>query len=87
MLGNYLKALEHAEYAEEMATRAGNARDIALSCKVLGDIYLTKDKEGNLKAQEFYERSLEHYKKQRNKIQIAKLQRILGMFSNPAKNK
>ena len=87
MLGNYLKALEHAEYAEEMATRAGNARDIALSCKVLGDIYLTKDKEGNLKAQEFYERSLEHYKKQGNKIQIAKLQRILGMFSNLAKNK
>lgn len=84
MLGNYLKALEHAEYAEEMATRAGNARDIALSCKVLGDIYLTKDKEGNLKAQEFYERSLEHYKKQGNKIQIAKLQRVIELISNPS---
>jgi len=84
MLGNYSKASEYAEDAEKMATRAGNPRDIALSCKILGDIYLATDKEGKVKAQKFYKRSLDNYQKLEDKIQIAKLQRVIELISNPS---
>lgn len=84
MLGNYSKASEYAEDAEKMATRAGNPRDIALSCKILGDIYLATDKEGKVKAQKFYKRSLDNYQKLEDKIQTAKLQRLIELISSPA---
>ena len=87
MLGNHSEALKYAEEAETMATRAGNTRDIALSCKILGDIYLTTDKEGKFKAHKFYQKSLDHYQKLPDKMQIAKLQRLIAMISDPAKSK
>ena len=87
MLGNHSKALEYAEDAEKMATKAGNTRDIALSCKILGDIYLATDKDGKVKAQNFYKRSLDNYQKLGDKIQIAKLQLKMEMISNPAQIK
>ena len=67
-----------------MATTAGNTRDIALSCKILGDIHLATDKEGKVKTEEFYRRSLDNYQKLGDKIQIAKLQRAIELISNPA---
>lgn len=87
MLGKHSKALEYANNAENMATRAGNIRDIALSCKILGDIYIATDKDGKVKAQEFYKRSLDNYQKLEDKIQITKLQLKMEMISNPAQIK
>ena len=84
MLGNYSKALAYAEDAEQMATRAGNTRDIAFSCKILGDIHLAAGEEGKVKAQKFYRRSLDNYQKLEDKIQIAKLQRVIELISNPS---
>ena len=87
MLGDHSEALRYADDAETMATRAGNIRDIAFACEILGDIYLTKNKENKVKAQEFYKRSLDNYQKLGDKIQIAKLQHKIELISNSTRIK
>lgn len=81
MLKNYAKALEYAEDAEKMATRAGNVRDMALANKVIGDIFRDMDEESKIKSLEFYKRSLELYEKLGDKKQIAKLRYIIQAYS------
>lgn len=81
MLKNYSKALEYAEDAEKMATRAGNVRDMALANKVMGDIFREMDEESKIKSLEYYMRSLELYEKLGDKNQIAKLKYIIQTYS------
>jgi tetratricopeptide (TPR) repeat protein len=82
VLRNYSKALKYAEEAEKMATHAGNVRDMALSCKILGDILWETDEKDKFKSLEFFKRSLELYQKLGDKNNVAKLQHKIEIISN-----
>lgn len=74
MLGKYNESLEYAREAEKMATTAGNKRDIALSCKMIGKILWTTGKEGNKNnAKEYFTKSIEYFQKIGDKSQASKL--------------
>jgi len=86
-LKNYHKALTYAEEAEKMATTARNPRDVALSCKMLGDIMLEMGEGSEGRAQEFFKRSLEYYQELGDKQQVAKLQHYIEFTSNHSRIK
>ena len=60
-LGQIEKALQYALEAEEMALKAENARDLAKSTDILGQLYLLKGEKNT--AETYFQRSSEYSSK------------------------